>query len=180
MLRVDGDGALDDVLADAMCDPHELGSPGAEGRASVWRSRARGRPGLVAGQVPPAAPVAAAVQEVGDRLVVVEHAFEMQQHPEGPCSLGLGSYALVPLAEAREKALANRKLARAGGNPRAGRRRGECVFRRKWNTDFGRSGTSISEEVEHRFREVEHGFRDVERPFRGKWNTGSGVVNARR
>ena len=57
---------------------------------------------------------------------------------------------------------------------------GECVFRRKWNTDFGRSGTSISEEVEHRFREVEHGFRDVERPFRGKWNTGSGVVNARR
>ena len=55
-----------------------------------------------------------------------------------------------------------------------------CVFRRKWNTDFGRSGTSISEEVEHRFREVEHGFRDVEHPFRGKWNAGSGVVNARR
>ena len=55
-----------------------------------------------------------------------------------------------------------------------------CVFQRKWNTDFSRSGTSISEEVEHRFREVEHGFRDVEHAFRGKWNTGSGVVNARR
>ena len=55
-----------------------------------------------------------------------------------------------------------------------------CVFRRKWNTDFGRSGTRISEEVEQRFREVEHGFRDVEQPFRGKWNAGSGVVNARR
>ena len=55
-----------------------------------------------------------------------------------------------------------------------------CVFRPKWNTDFGRSGTSISAEVEHRFREVEHRFRDVEHPFRGKWNAGSGVVNARR
>ncbi len=32
-------------------------------------------------------------------------------------ALGLGSYALVPLAEAHEKALANRRLARAGGNP---------------------------------------------------------------
>ena len=31
--------------------------------------------------------------------------------------LGLGSLALVPLAEAREKALANRKLARQGGDP---------------------------------------------------------------
>ena len=31
--------------------------------------------------------------------------------------LGLGSLALVPLAEAREKVLANRKLAREGGDP---------------------------------------------------------------
>ncbi len=38
-------------------------------------------------------------------------------------ALGLGSFALVPLAEAREQALANRKLARAGGDPRAGERR---------------------------------------------------------
>ena len=45
---------------------------------------------------------------------------------------------------------------------------------------FGGSGTPISAEVEQRFREVEHGFRDVEHPFRGKWNAGSGVVNARR
>ena len=37
-------------------------------------------------------------------------------------------------------------------------RRRVCVFRRKWNTDFGGSGTPISEEVEH----------------------GPGVVNARR
>ena len=37
--------------------------------------------------------------------------------------LGLGSVALVSLAEAREQALANRKLARAGGDPLAARRR---------------------------------------------------------
>ena len=35
---------------------------------------------------------------------------------------GLGSAALVSLAEAREQALANRKLARAGGDPLAERR----------------------------------------------------------
>ena len=41
-----------------------------------------------------------------------------------PRKLGLGSYKLVSLAEARELALANRKLAREGGDPRSpGRRR---------------------------------------------------------
>lgn len=35
------------------------------------------------------------------------------------CELGLGSETLVPLAEAREVALSNRKLARAGGEPSA-------------------------------------------------------------
>ena len=41
-----------------------------------------------------------------------------------PRKLGLGSYRLVSLAEARELALANRKLAREGGDPRsAGRHR---------------------------------------------------------
>ena len=33
------------------------------------------------------------------------------------CVLGLGSFALVPLAEARERALANRRVARSGGDP---------------------------------------------------------------
>ena len=37
--------------------------------------------------------------------------------------LGLGSIALVSLAEAREKALANRKLARESGDPLAEKRR---------------------------------------------------------
>ena len=41
--------------------------------------------------------------------------------------LGLGSVALVPLAEAREKALANRKLARRGGDPLAEKRRADGI-----------------------------------------------------
>ena len=41
--------------------------------------------------------------------------------------LGLGSVALVPLAEAREKALANRKLARRGEDPLAEKRRAEGI-----------------------------------------------------
>jgi len=41
--------------------------------------------------------------------------------------LGLGSVVLVPLAEAREKALANRKLARQGGDPLAEKRRAEGI-----------------------------------------------------
>ena len=42
--------------------------------------------------------------------------------------LGLGAPPLVPLAEAREKALANRKLARAGGDPLAEARRAQAVL----------------------------------------------------
>ena len=38
-------------------------------------------------------------------------------------TLGLGGFALVSLAEEREQALANRKLAREGGDPLAARRR---------------------------------------------------------
>lgn len=42
--------------------------------------------------------------------------------------IGLGSAALVGLADAREAALANRKLARAGGDPLAARRQAEAVL----------------------------------------------------
>ena len=41
--------------------------------------------------------------------------------------LGLGSVYLVPLAEARAIALANRKIARSGGDPLAERRRTQAV-----------------------------------------------------
>ncbi len=44
-----------------------------------------------------------------------------------PVELGLGSFALVPLAKARERALANRRLAREGGDPLAGMRRSASV-----------------------------------------------------
>ena len=43
------------------------------------------------------------------------------------CELGLGSYPLVTLKEAREQALANRRLARAGGDPLAKKRRASGV-----------------------------------------------------
>ena len=42
--------------------------------------------------------------------------------------LGLGSVALVSLAEAREQALANRKLARSGGDPMAEKRRSAGIL----------------------------------------------------
>ncbi len=41
--------------------------------------------------------------------------------------LGLGAVGLVTLAEARELALANRKLARSGGDPFSEKRRAEGV-----------------------------------------------------
>lgn len=44
------------------------------------------------------------------------------------CELGLGSPSLVALAEARGKALANRKLAREGGNPLQARREALAVL----------------------------------------------------
>ena len=42
-----------------------------------------------------------------------------------PRTLGLGGFPLVSLAEAREKAFANRKLARAGGDPLAEKRQSQ-------------------------------------------------------
>ena len=41
--------------------------------------------------------------------------------------LGLGSVTLVSLAEARGKVLANRKLAREGGDPLAEKRRAQAA-----------------------------------------------------
>ena len=46
-----------------------------------------------------------------------------------PRTLGLGSLTLVSLAEARERALANRKVARSGGDPVADGRRSVPTFR---------------------------------------------------
>jgi len=43
------------------------------------------------------------------------------------CDIGLGSASLVTLAEAREKALANRRLARSGGDPLAEKHKADAV-----------------------------------------------------
>ena len=43
------------------------------------------------------------------------------------CELGLGGFPLVTLSEAREQALANRRLARAGGDPLAEKRRSRGI-----------------------------------------------------
>ena len=62
------------------------------------------------------------VQPSGTRSWVQRLAIRGRRH-----ELGLGSAALVPLAEARTKALANRKIAREGGDPLAEKRRAEAT-----------------------------------------------------
>ena len=62
------------------------------------------------------------VQPSGTRSWVQRIAIRGRRH-----ELGLGSAALVPLAEARARALANRKIAREGGDPLAEKRRAEAT-----------------------------------------------------
>ena len=64
--------------------------------------------------------------------------------------LGLGSVALVPLAEAREKALANRKLARRGGDPLAEKRRAEGI------PTFAEAATRVLEQKRAGWRGPRH------------------------
>ena len=58
--------------------------------------------------------------------------------------LGLGSVALVSLAETREKARANRKLAREGGDPLAEKRRAQGV------PSFGESAAHVVQKKQTR------------------------------
>ncbi len=60
------------------------------------------------------------VQPTGTRSWIQRLVVRGRRH-----ELGLGAVALVSLAEAREQALANRKLARSGGDPLAEKRRAE-------------------------------------------------------
>ncbi len=62
------------------------------------------------------------VQRTGTRSWIQRLVIRGRKH-----ELGLGSVHLVSLAEAREQALANRKLARAGGDPLADKRRTQAV-----------------------------------------------------
>ena len=64
--------------------------------------------------------------------------------------LGLGSVALVSLAEAREQALANRKLARSGGDPLAEKRRTQGV------PSFAESAVRVMEQKRAGWRSPGH------------------------
>ena len=64
--------------------------------------------------------------------------------------LGLGSLALVPLAEAREKALANRKLARQGGDPLWEKRRTQGI------PTFAEAASHVLEQKQAGWRNRKH------------------------
>ena len=76
------------------------------------------------------------VQPTGARSWIQRIAIRGRRH-----DIGLGSVRLVPLAEAREKAVVNRKLARDGGDPRSpARAASRCRTRR--STPSSRSTAS--------------------------------------
>ena len=64
--------------------------------------------------------------------------------------IGLGSLALVPLAEAREKALANRKLARQGGDPLWEKRRTQGIL------TFAEAASRVLEQKQAGWRNRKH------------------------
>jgi integrase len=64
--------------------------------------------------------------------------------------MGLGSYPEVGLAEAREKALAGRRLARSGVDPIQARKRGEGV------PTFGEIADEIADQLAEGFRNEKH------------------------
>ena len=83
-----------------------------------------------------------------------------------PRTLGLGGYPLVSLAEAREKAFANRKLARAGGDPLAEKRlsQGRPTFEEAAAETIAihRSGwRSTTHEVQWRYLLQTHAFPHI-------------------
>ena len=67
------------------------------------------------------------------------------------CDMGLGSAALVPLGRGREKALANRKVARAGGDPLRAKREAEAVL------TFEEAARRVHEMHKPTWRNAKHG-----------------------
>ena len=67
-----------------------------------------------------------------------------------PREMGLGSYPEVSLADAREKALAGRRLARSGVDPIAARKKSERV------TTFGELADEIAGHLAEGFRNAKH------------------------
>ena len=82
-------------------------------------------------------------------------------------ALGLGSFNLVPLAQARELALDNRKLARSGGDPLAAKRRADgmptfreatdqviAVHRESWKNPVRTAGQWLATLRDHAFSRI--------------------------
>ena len=86
------------------------------------------------------------VQRSGARSWVQRLVIRGRRH-----DLGLGSVALVSLAEAREKARTNRKLAREGGDPLAEKRRAREV------PSFAEAAASVLEQKQAGWRSEKHG-----------------------
>ena len=86
------------------------------------------------------------VQQSGARSWVQRLVIRGRRH-----DLGLGSAALVSLAEAREKARTNRKLAREGGDPLAEKRRAHDV------PSFAEAAARVLEQKQAGWRSEKHG-----------------------
>ena len=67
-----------------------------------------------------------------------------------PREMGFGSYPEVSLADAREKALAGRRLARSGVDPIAARKKSERI------TTFGELADEIAGHLAEGFRNAKH------------------------
>ena len=85
------------------------------------------------------------VQSSGARSWVQRIVIHGRRH-----DIGLGSAQLVPLAEAREQALSNRKFARLGGDPLAEKRRREAM------PTFAEASRRVLEQKQDGWREGRH------------------------
>ena len=85
------------------------------------------------------------VQSSGTRSWVQRLVIHGRRH-----DIGLGSAQLVPLAEAREQALSNRKFARLGGDPLAEKRRREAM------PTFAEASRRVLEQKQAGWREGRH------------------------
>ena len=95
------------------------------------------------------------VQRTGTRSWIQRLVIRGRKH-----ELGLGSVHLVSLAEAREQALANRKLARSGGDPLSDKRRAQAV------PTFAEAAAAVVEQKQAGWRsprQAKEGHRSLER-----------------
>lgn len=97
------------------------------------------------------------------------------------CELGLGSFPLVSLRKARAQAFANRKLARAGGDPLAAKRRAGVPSQREYRDQWDEPERRTSLEPSERFPDVKASEDDRKRlcPGIGPAETGANASAVR-